>query len=122
MPRRKRNAFPFVDLWFVQFAQAHRIDLELIGQFVHRRLGREQAGHGTRSAHRSWRTDVSARAAPVNSKIWHAVEVRCRLTTVFVITAEDIQVVEIVLPQRHEVSFIRGAETHALLSARAMTD
>src|SRR6266853_5471342 len=122
MPRRKRNAFALVDLWFVQFAQSHRIDLELIGQFVHSRLCRKQARQGARSTHRSWRADVSPSAAPVNSKIWHAVEERRSLTAVFVITAEDIQVVEIVLYQRHELSFIRGAEAHALLSARPMTD
>src|SRR5205807_8581466 len=122
MPRRKRNAFALVDLWFVQFAQAHRIDLELIGQLVHGRLSRIESGHRAGSTHRCRRADVSASAAPVDTKIWHAVEVRRSLTAVFVITAEDIQVVEIVLPQRYELAFIRGAEAHALLGARAMTD
>ena len=51
MARRERNAQSLVDLRLVEDAKSNGIDLELIGQFVHRRFGRVEPGHGARAAH-----------------------------------------------------------------------
>ncbi len=122
MPGRKRHAQPLVDLWFVQHAQSDRIDVELIGQFVHRRLGRKQSGHSSGTPHGGRRADIAAGEAPLHSKIRHTIVVRRGLAAVFAIAIQHRPVVDIVVHERDELSFAGGAEPHALLSPGTMTD
>ena len=48
VPRRERDAFLLVDFRLVEDAELDRIDLELVGQFVHGRLGGVEPRHARR--------------------------------------------------------------------------
>ena len=118
---RDENGTPsrLVDLRLVEDAELDRVDLELIGQLVHRRLGRIQPGHAPGRACRR-RADVALRAAERHAQIRHAVLERRRLAAVFVIVVEHRRVVDVVVLERDELAVGRGAEPHALLGARTM--
>ena len=88
MTRRERNAQPLVDLRLVENAELDRIDLELIGQFVHRRLGRVEPGHGAGAAHVRRCADVALGASERHAQVGHAVLERRRLAAVFVMGIE----------------------------------
>ena len=122
MPRRKWNALRLVDLGLVQDAELDRVDLELIGQFVHGRLGRVKSGHRARAAHVGWCADVAPRASEFHAQIRHAVMERRRFTAILVIVVEDDAVVDVIVLERDELSLRRGAEAHPLLGAGTMTD
>ena len=121
---REENGMPkrLVDFRLVENAELDRVDLELIGQFVHRRLGRVEPGHGAGSAHVGCCADVALGAAERHAQVGHAVMERRGLAAVFVVVVEHRQVVDVVVLQRDELAVGRGAEAHALLRAGAMTD
>ena len=115
MPRGERNAHRLVDLRLVEDAELDRVDLELIGQLVHRRLGGVEPGHRAGAAHGGRRADVAPGAAERHAQVGHAVLERRRLAAVFVVVVEDRRVVDVVVLERDELAVGRGAEPHALL-------
>ena len=88
MARRERNAQRLVDLRLVEDAELDRVDLELIGQLVHRRLGRVEPGHRAGAAHGGRRADVAPGAAKGHAEVGHAVLERRRLAAVLVVVIE----------------------------------
>src|ERR1700732_3458920 len=85
---RKWRDQPLIDLWFVKDAEPNGIDLQLIGQFIHRRLGRVKSRHGAWAAHVGWCADVAPGASELYSKVRHAVMKRGRFTAILVIVLE----------------------------------
>ena len=88
MARRERNAQRLVDFRLVEDAELDRIDLELIGQLVHRRLGGVEPGHRAGAAHVGRCADVALGAAERHAQVGHAVLERRGLAAVFVVVVE----------------------------------
>jgi hypothetical protein len=89
MARRKRYPQPLVDVRLVDNAQPDRIDLERIGQFIHRRLNRIEAGHGAGAAHIGRCTNVALGPSERHAQVGHAVLKRRGFAAVFVMGIED---------------------------------
>ena len=122
MARRERNTQGLIYFRFVEDSEFDRVDLELIGQFVHRRLGRVKPGHTAGPSHVGPCPDVSLCAAETHAEVGHAVLERSCLAAIFMVRVEHRAVVDIVVLHRDQLAVGRGAETNALLGARAMTD
>ena len=88
MTRRKWNAQSLVDLRFVEGTELDGIDLELIRQFVHRRLCREETRHSTGAAHVGGCADIALGASELYLKVRHTVMERGRFTATFVVSIE----------------------------------
>ena len=106
----------------VQDAEPNRVDLELIGQFVHRRLGRVESGHRARA--RACQT--ASRCCAGRDRMSRAGSARCSGTASPRRNLRDScrasTVVDVIVLERDELALRRGAEPHTLLSARTMTD
>ena len=100
MARRERNAQRLVYFRFVEDSEFDRVDLELIGQFVHRRLGRVEPGHTAGPSHVGPCADVSPCAAETHAEVGHAVLERSGLAAIFMMRVEHRAVVDVVVLQR----------------------
>ena len=110
--------FALVDFRLVQDAELDRIDLELIGQLVHRRLGRVESGHCARAAHVGGRADVAPARPKCDAQVRHAVMERRRFAAVFVVVVEHRPVIDVIVLERDELAVLCRAEAHTLLRAR----
>src|SRR5262247_1439296 len=97
MPRRKRNAPRLIDLRFVEDAEFDRVDLELIGQFVHRRFGRIESRYTSGSAHVGPCADVAPGTSERHAEIWYAVLERRGLAAIFVVGVKHRPVIDVVV-------------------------
>src|SRR5215467_15730079 len=122
MTRRERYSQPLIDFRLVEDAQFNRVDLELIREFVHRRLGRVESGHPARAAHVGASADVAFGAAERHAQVRHAVLKRRSLAAIFMMGVKHRPLVDVIVLQRDQFTVWRCAETDALLGARPMTD
>src|SRR3989475_2226514 len=120
MARGERNAESLVNFRLIENAQLYRVYLELIGQLIHRRLGRIESGHGAGSAHRGGRADIAPRASERHAQVGHAVKEGRGFATVLVIIIEDCLVENVIRLERDELAVRCRAQPHTLLRSGTM--
>ena len=121
---REENGRPSDSSIFGSFSNAEfdRIDLELIGQLIHRRFRRVQAGNCAGAAHVGSAADVSFGASKRHAQIGHTVLERRRLAAILVMSIKYGPRVNIIVLHRNELAVARCAQANALLCARAVPD
>ena len=120
MARGERNAESLVNFRLIENAQLYRVYLELIGQLIHRRLGRIESGHCAGSAHRRGRADIAPGASKRHAQVRHAVKEGRGLATVLVIIIGDCLVEDVIVLERDELAVRGRAQPHALLRSGTM--
>src|ERR1700739_4416641 len=99
MPRRERDSLALVALRLVVDAKVNGIHSELMGEFVHCRLGGVESGNSSGTAHISAASNISPGAAEGHAQIGHAVLKRCSFATVLVMCIEHGARVNVVVVQ-----------------------
>ena len=109
-----------IDFRLVNDAKLDRIDLQLVGEFIHRRFGCVKSRHRAWSSHGSGRTDVAACTPEVHTQVGNAVK-KCRgLATILVIIIEDC-LEDVIVLKRNQFPFGGCAQPHALLCPWSMS-